>query len=168
MTLLGYIDIRPYLFVGGLPLFIGLALLICWLLKAQFKKAKVALIAALIFTGAFTFFLTGFGPYIGQKEIREYEMNWEIKISPKSGRKQSEVVLSYVDYPGHYIGEFSNELATHLLDNDKQPVTVVFEVTSDYGKVRGFHETEIAGLLDWESEWGYSGSSGSPEKSPWD
>lgn len=78
-------------------------------------------------------------------------MTWEIKPSPSNGTKQSEIVLSFADFPGHYIGEYSDELAAHLRDKGAQPVKVVFEVTSDYGKVRGFHETEIAGLHDWES-----------------
>jgi hypothetical protein len=29
-------------------------------------------------------------------------------------------------------------------------------------------QDEIAGLHEWESEWGYAGSSGSPKKSPWE
>ena len=66
------------------------------------------------------------------------------------------------------LGFFPNELAAYLSDKGEQPVKVVFEVTSDYGKVRGFLETEIAGLHEWESEWRYSGSSGSPRKSPWE
>jgi hypothetical protein len=168
MTLLAYIDVRPFLFIGGLPLFIGLFLLICWLAKTRFKKANVALISAILFTGLFTFFLTGFGPFIDQKETREYTMNWEIKSAPTNGMKQSEIVLSFVDFPGHYIGEYSNQLAVYLRDKGEQPVKVVFEVTSDYGKVRGFHEIEIAGLHGWETEWVYTGSCGFLRKSPWE
>jgi predicted PurR-regulated permease PerM len=167
MTLLAYIDVRPFLFIGGLPLFIGLSLLVCWLAKARFKKGNVTLFSALLFTVLFTFFLTGVGPFIDQKEVREYMMTWETKPRPSNGMKESEVVLTFVDFPGHYIGEYSDELAAHLRDKGKQPVKVVFEVTSDYGRVRGFHETEIGGLRGWKSEWGYAGSSGSPAKSPW-
>ena len=167
MILLGYIDVRPFLFVGGLPLFIGLSLFICWQTKTKFKKANVALISALLFTGLFTLLWTGIGPFIDEKETREYMMTWEIKEDPTNGMKQSEIVLSF-DFPGHFIGEYSNELAAYLSDKGEQPVKVVFEVTSDYGKVRGFLETEIAGLHEWESEWRYSGSSGYPRKSPWE
>ena len=115
--------------------------------------------------GFFTFLLTGVGPFIDQKETREYMMTWEIKPGPTNGMKQSEIVLSFVDFPGHCIGEYSNELAAYLREKGEQPVKVVFEVTSDYGKVRGFHETEIAGLHQWESEWGYAGSSWFSEES---
>ncbi len=168
MTLFAYIDVRPFLFVGGLPLFIGLSLLVCWLAKTRFKKWNVALLSALIFTALFTLFLTGVGPFVDQKETREYMMTWEIKSTPSNGMKESEVVLSFVDFPSHYIGEYSDEMAAYLRKKGDRKVKVVFEVTSDYGKVRGFHETEIAGLTGWKSEWGYAGVSGSPSKSPWD
>jgi len=52
--------------------------------------------------------------------------------------------------------------------NEGIKVKVVFEVTLDYGKVRGFHETEIAGLKTWQWIDGSGGSSGLPERSPWD
>ena len=95
-------------------------------------------------------------------------MNWNIKPSPLNGVQQSEIVLSFADFPGHYIGEYSDKLAAHLRDKSEQPVKAVFQVTSDYGRVRGFHPTEIAGLRGWESEWGYAGTSGSPRRSPWE
>ncbi len=168
MMPLAYIDVRPLLFIGGLSFFIGLALLLCWLAKAKFQKRKVAILSALLFTALFTLFLTSVGPFVDQKETREYMMTWEIKPSPSTGMKESEVVLSFVDFPGHYIGEYSDELAAYLRENGEPDVKVLFEVTSDYGKVRGFNETEIAGLRSWKSEWSYAGSSGSPSKSPWE
>ena len=168
MTLLAYIDVRPFLFIGGLPLIIGIALLVCWLAKVRIKKGTVALVSALVFVLLFTLFATGIAPFVDQKETREYMMTCEIEPRPSKGMKQSEIVLTFVDFPGHYIGEYSDELAAHLRDKAGLAVKVVFEVTSDYGKVRGFHETEIGGLSDWESEWGYAGSTGSPKRSPWD
>lgn len=171
MTSLAYIDIRPLLFIGGLPFFIGLVSLTLRLAKIDFGRAKVALVSALLFTGLFTVFLTGVGPFIDQRTTREYQMTWAIKPSPlsaPSGAKQSEVILSFADFPGHDIGEYSDELAAHLRDQATQPVTVIFEVISDYGKVRGFHATEIAGLREWASEAGYARTSGSPRRSPWE
>jgi hypothetical protein len=74
MIILGYIDIRQFLFVGGLPMFIGLCVLACGLLKIRFRKWKVAVVSALIFTACFALFLTGLGPFMDQKETREYWM----------------------------------------------------------------------------------------------
>jgi predicted PurR-regulated permease PerM len=168
MTFLAYIDVRPFLFLAGLPIFILLTLLVCWLVRAKVNKGKAALISSLVFSGLFAFFLTGFGPFVNQTEIREYVMTWEIKPPPSDGTKGSEVVLSFVDFPGHYIGQYSDELAEHLRANGKEQVKVVFDVTSDYGRVRGLSETEIAGLTSWHSNGGYAGTRGTPSKSPWD
>ena len=168
MTLFAYIDVRPFLFLAGLPLFIGAIFLACRLAKAKFKKGTLVLLSSLLFTVLFTFFLTAFGPFVDQTEIREYQMTWEIKPAPSNGMKEAEIVLSFVEHPGHFIGEYSDSLAAHLREKGDREVKVVFEVTSDYGKVRGFHEIEIGGLRDWNSEWGYAGSSGSPSSSPWD
>jgi hypothetical protein len=168
MILLAYIDTRPFLFVIGLPLFIGLALLGCWLTGRPFGKGKVSLMAALIFTALFTFFLTGFGPFVDQKETRQYLMTFEIKPGSASGMTESEVVLSFVNFPDYYIGHYSDELAAHLRKQADTRVIVLAEITSDYGKVRGTREVEIAGLRGWKSQDGYSGAKGSPERSPWD
>jgi hypothetical protein len=82
--------------------------------------------------------------------------------------QESEVVLTFVDFPGHHIGKYSDELAQYLREKGEEKVKVVFEVSSDYGKVRGVHETDIGGLRHWRSESGYATSSGSPKESPWD
>ena len=168
--LLAYIDTRPFFFGIGLPLFIGLALLCCWLTGRTFKKRSVSLVAALLFTALFTFFLTGFGPFVDQKETRSLQMTWEVKPGPDSGTTESEVVLAFVDFPGYHVGHFSDELAAHLRKQGKSKVTVLVETTSDYGKIRGTREIEIEGLRGWKSQNGYSGYSGandSPERSPW-
>jgi len=168
MPILAYIDPRPFLFVIGMPLFIGLTLLGCWLTGKKFRKGKVSLLAALFFTALFAFFLTGIGPFVDQKETRQYLMTWEIKPNQASRNNESEVVLSFVDYPGHYVGIYSNEVADHLRHRGEPRVSVLFEITSDYGKVRGTREIEIAGLRDWKSVDGYSAATGSPARSPWD
>jgi hypothetical protein len=167
MIVLAYIDPSPFLFVIGLLLFIGLALLGCRLTARQFKKRSVSLASALLFTALFTFFLTGFGPFIDQKDTRQYQMTWEIKPGPVGGTTESEVVLSFVEFPGYYVGHFSDELATHLRKQGETRGTALVEITSDYGKVRGTREIEIAGLRGWESQDGYSGANGSPGRAPW-
>jgi len=168
MIILGYIDIRPFLFLGGLPIFMGLCLVACQLLKIRIRKWKVAVVSALIFTACFTLFLTGLGPFIDQKETREYWMTWDIKPTPPNEMQESEVVLTFVDFPAHHIGKYSDELARYLREKGAEKVKVVFEVTTDYGKVRGFHETDIGGLGHWNSKSGYSASSDSTKGSPWD
>jgi len=121
MIPIAYIDVRPFIFVGGLPLFIGITLLAVWLLGLKWKKGKVSLISSLIFTGLFTLFLTGIGPFVDQKEIREYEMTWSIAQTPSTrGMKEAEVILRFVEFPQHAIGDYSDELAAFLREGGKE------------------------------------------------
>ena len=167
MTILAYVEVRPILFLAGLSFFILLAFLVCRLTRATVSKGKVVVISSLLFTGLFVFFLTGYGPFINQKETRNYRMSWEIQPPRSDKVTQPEVVLSFVDFPGNYIRHYSDELARHLRAGVKEEVNVVFRVTSDYGKVRGYHAVEIAGLMGWRSEGSSGGTWGDPEKSPW-
>ena len=164
--ILAYIDVRPFLFVIGLPVVILLAILGCWITKARIVKWKAALFATSTFAGLFGFFL--YGPFIGQTETREHIMTWKIEPTPSSGINEPRVILSFVEFPGYFIGGYSDEIAAHLKKNGEEKVNVIFEITSDYGKVRGYSATEIAELKSWRWIDGFGGSSGSPEISPWD
>ena len=168
MMVLAYIDIRPILFAAGLPAFILLSLLGCWIFRAKASKGRVAIASSVIFCVLFAIFLTGFGPFINQMEVRDYMMTWEIKPPRPEDSKQAEVVFSFIDYPGHFITKRSDQLAEHLQTKGEEEVKIVFEFILDYGKVRGFSETEIAGLKTWKSEWRTAGTSGQPDRSPWD
>ena len=168
MTLLAYIDARPYLFLGGLLVFILLAILICRRIGVKLRKTRVAAIASLVFTGLFVFFLTGFGPFIGQTETREYQMTWEIQPPPSKELTQSVVVLSFAEFPGHFVSHHSDELAGHLQAVGEDKVTVIFEIARDYGRMKGYSEIEIAGLKTWSSQLSSGGTRGDPKKSPWD
>lgn len=168
MTLLAYIDLRPLLFLAGLPIFILFTILGCRMTRSTIGKGKAACISSVVFTGLFGFFLTGLGPFVDQISAREYVMTWEIKPPPTHGTQESEVILSFADFPNCFIGEYSDALAEHLRANEEEQVKVVFEVITDYGKVRGFSVTEIAGLKSWRSDGGFAGSKGEPSESPWD
>ena len=168
MLIIAYIDVRPFIFLVGLPLFISIALLVCWIAKANVSKSIVAIISSVLFTLLFTVLLTSVGPFVDQKDTRSYLMTWEVIENPDLRTHRSEVLLTFVDYPDHYIGEYSDELAAHLQTIQRDQVEVVFHVTSDYGIVRGFNPSEIAGLTSWDSEGGYAGVSGFNNESPWD
>ena len=102
-------------------------------------------------------------------------MSWEIK-SPQFDEdanqgtqiKVPEVIFSFIEFPEHFIGYHSIELADHLKTNGKDEVKALIEITSDYGKVRGYSVLEIVGAKSWPNEGIFGGSSGSPQRSPWD
>ena len=91
-------------------------------------------------------------------------MDWVDKGS-QNQFKESEIELRFVDYPQGSIGIFSNELFNYLRAYRKKYVNVEFEVTSDFGCIRGFHETRIGDIKGWKSPWGYSGAA--PWSDPW-
>ena len=102
-------------------------------------------------------------------------MSWEIKSPQLHGEANQgtqinvpEVTFSFIDFPEHFIGYHSHELADHLKKNGKEEIKALIEITSDYGKVRGYSVLEIAGAKSWPNGWSFGGSSGSPQRSPWD
>jgi len=78
------------------------------------------------------------------------------------------VELSFAEFPGHFISHHSEDLAQHLQAIGKDKVPVVFEITRNYGRTKGYSEIEIAGLKTWRSDFSSGGTRGEPEQSPWD
>lgn len=102
-----------------------------------------------------------------QTKTQEFRMAWEIKPEDKN-QENSLVELSFVDFPGHFIGEYSNQLADHLMNEAKEVVPATFEITRDaFGNV-SYSVREIAGLKQWQASFSYGGVSGSPEGSPFE
>ena len=168
MPLLAYVDLRPFIFVGGLPFVIGLVVLAGWAFGIKWHKGKVAFVSSLIFTGLFALLLTGFGPFIDKDELRDYEMTWTIQPSPSRGMNEAEVVLEFAEFPEYFVGIYSDELAAYLKESAEDKITARFRVTYDYGKVRAYNLQGLDGLSKWKFAMAYGGVRGSPEKSPWD
>ena len=102
-----------------------------------------------------------------QTKTQEFRMTWKIDPEDKNG-ENSLVELSFVDFPGHYVGEYSNQLADHLKKEGKGEVPASFEITRDaFGNV-SYSVREIAELKQWAASFSYGGTSGSPERSPFE
>jgi len=165
--ILAWIDIRPFLFVLGIPVIILLTFLGCALVKSKVRKLKVSIITLILYVLLFGFFF--YGPFIGQTRTREYMMSWKIKSANEGVEKKvPEVIFSFIEFPEYFIGYHSRELADHLKKNSKEEIKALIEITSDYGKVRGYSVLEIAGAKSWPNEGSFGGGSGSPQRSPWD
>tara|TARA_B110000014_G_C20118926_1_gene592028 strand:- start:62 stop:580 length:519 start_codon:yes stop_codon:yes gene_type:complete len=172
-VIFAYIDTRPFLFVLGIPIVILLTFLGCAIVKSRVRRWKASAGTLILYVLLFAFFL--YGPFIGQTKTREYMMSWEIKPPHLHGEanqgtqiKVPEVIFSFIEFPEHFIGYHSIELADHLKTNGKDEVKALIEITSDYGKVRGYNVLEIVGAKSWPNEGIFGGSSGSPQRSPWD
>ena len=161
-----WIDTRPFLYAIGLPCVILLTILACRIARSKKRKWKVTLIALAIYTALFWFFMHG--PFIGQVKTREYMMTWEIRHGQSSNIEDPEVILNFVDFPGHFIAYYSRDIASHLERRTEEKVPVLIEITSDYGMIRAYSVKQIAGLESWASLDGFGGVSVSPGNSPWD
>ena len=102
-----------------------------------------------------------------QTKTQEFQMTWQIKPEDKN-QENSLVELSFVDFPGNFIGEYSNELADHLKNEAEEVVPATFEITRDALGNISYSVRQIAGLKQWKASFAYGGISGSPEQSPFE
>ena len=102
-----------------------------------------------------------------QTKTQEFQMTWQIKPEDKN-QENSLVELSFVDFPGHFIGEYSNQLADHLKNEAQEVVPATFEITRDALGNISYSVRKIGGLKQWKASFAYGGTSGSPERSPFE
>ena len=184
--LLAYIDTRPLIFVAG-----WLLVLLLWLgaRKIRGYRGPMLLSAVAIhlgYGGLFILLATGWGPFVDQKEVRTMPMEWQIREeSPTAAGRISvegmaeenvsdpQVILQFVSHPNHRLNMFSKDLASHLQALEQDTISVTFEITRDYGRMRGFSTLDIAGLKQWDTSQSFyevsdGGSDESENSNPWD
>ena len=184
--LLAYIDTRPLIFVAG-----WLLVLLLWLgaRKIRGYRGPMLLSAVAIhlgYGGLFILLATGWGPFVDQKEVRTMPMQWQIREeSPTEADRISmegmaeenvsdpQVILQFVSHPNHRLNMFSKDLASHLQALEQDTISVTFEITRDYGRMRGFSTLDIAGLKQWDTSRSFYEVSGgrsdeSENSDPWD
>ena len=166
--ILAYVDLRPILFILGVLVLLLGVYIFCRIKKKKGKFGKIFGLSFCVYVALFTFFLTKIGPFIGQRDTREFIMTWKLSEEENANYDQPHVVLQYKDFPGHRIGHYSQELFDHLKAQGTNEIKVIFSTVSDYENVRGYSAESIAGLREWSSEWSYAGTAGSPTSSPWD
>ena len=142
-------DLRPILFLAAMPVLLILA----WLIR-RFKfpatsYASIIGVTFLAFVVLFWFFLAG--PFIGKTIYKTFPMNWSIVTQSAEESAafagETNVTLNFVADPNQGVGYYSSEIADSLRKNGKNPVDVTFEITADYGKVRGFDAMRIDNLI---------------------
>jgi len=166
MMHLAYIDVRPFLYLGGLALVLLLGLLFSAVVMKGARKGRVAVAATAVWTVLFTLFLTAYGPFVGQEAVIEHRLTWTVEPEDPGG--VAVVELSFIDHPGHHLWEQSEELLAHLEALGEPTVLGRFRVTRDYGRVRAYDLIEVAGLRGWASKGAAGGTRGQPASSPWD
>ena len=101
-------------------------------------------------------------------ETKEYVMTWKVDRD-QNNKGHNLVEFEFVDFPGHVIGHFSNDLIEHLEEKGERQVVVEIEITRDvFGDVIGHSESDIAGYDGNASTFSYFGVSGDPPASPFE
>ena len=101
-------------------------------------------------------------------ETKEYAMTWKVDRD-QNNKGHNLVEFEFVDFPGHVIGHFSNDLIKHLEEKGELEVVVKIEITRDaFGEVIGHSESSIAGYDGNASTFAYFGTRGTPTASPFE
>ena len=101
-------------------------------------------------------------------ETKEYAMTWKVNRN-QNNKGHNLVEFEFVDFPGHVIGHFSNDLIKYLEEKGEREVFVEIEIISDiFGEVIGHSESDIAGYDGNASTFSYFGVSGDPPVSPFE
>ena len=99
-------------------------------------------------------------------------MRWE--IDPEHNRhpyvKQKHIQFYFPRNLNHYVGMYSDQVASYLETLPSDTVHVRFEVTKSFGRITAFSLTRIGTLTGWDEEMSY-GYTGGPNissgPSPW-
>lgn len=101
-------------------------------------------------------------------ETKEYAMTWKVDRN-QNNKGHNLVEFEFVDFPGHVIGHFSNDLIKYLEEKGEREVFVEIEIISDvFGEVIGHSESDIAGYYGNASAFSYFGVIGDPPDSPFE
>jgi len=99
-------------------------------------------------------------------ETKEYAMTWKVDRD-QNNNGHNLVEFEFVDFPGHVIGHFSNDLIDYLEEQGKEEVIIQLEITRDIsGEVIGHSDSDIAGYDGNASTFSYYGINGDPPLSP--
>jgi hypothetical protein len=101
-------------------------------------------------------------------ETKEYAMRWKVDRD-QNNKGHNLVEFEFVDFPGHVIGHFSNDLIDYLEEQGKEEVIIQLEITHDiFGEVIGHSDSDIAGYDGNASTFSYYGINGDPPLSPFE
>jgi len=101
-------------------------------------------------------------------EIKEFSMTWKVDRD-QNNKGHNLVEFEFVDFPGHVIGHFSNDLIEYLEEKGEREVVVEIEITRDaFGELIEHSESDIAGYGGNASTFSYFEERGDPAVSPFE
>ena len=101
-------------------------------------------------------------------ETKDYAMTWKVDRD-QSNKRHNLVEFEFVDFPGHVIGHFSNDLIEYLEEKGEREVVVKIEITRNaFGELIEHSESDIAGYDGNASNFSYFEERGDPAVSPFE
>lgn len=164
MNVFAYVDLTPYLVCGNIVV-VAVVLAIAAAVANRTRAGAITL-ASLVLVPSLGFWIA-FALFTGVKREMAFDMEWSYGEKSQSYPDVDHIVLRFKSHPNHYIGIYSRDLGNYLESLPSRDVRVIFEVTLDFGRTRGFHEVQIGELRSWDSVNGYAGVRGNSEPSPW-
>jgi len=154
----------PYLFCGNVM--IAGTILVLARTVAKGSRTTATSLVTLAFVPSNAFWIA-FALFTGVKREMAFDMGWSYGENSSSYPDADHIVLRFKSYPNQVVGIYSRNLGKYLETLPSHDVRVIFEVTLDFGKTRGFHEIQIGEVRSWDSVGGYAGADGFSEPSPW-
>ena len=153
MAVLAYFSVIPFVLFANVA--VGVVLLVVALVlgKRYQTRSAAAILGFMAITAAF------WSVWISQTSVVQTESFTMRPVADGPGHpKEGEfpVVLEFVDFPGNQLHIDSRDLTAYLsvIAAAEVVIPVEFEVTRDFGSVRGFRETKIGELEAWDSQGG--------------
>ena len=103
-----------------------------------------------------------------------FQMTWKYGPPSSEWPDSKHIILTFVDYPAHFLGMYSRSLAEYLESLPEKRVPVTFDVTyssqlsgtGDY-QFEKYQIVQIGTLTEWDQQSIYDGPGAEDESSPW-
>ena len=97
-------------------------------------------------------------------------MRWKYGEPSKKFPDAKHIIMTFVDFPNHYMELYSPDLGDYLEKLGKDEVKVYFAVSYDptFNKITGYNEFQIGELKKWQNLYQVYGVTGDKDPSPWD
>lgn len=161
--LLAYVSILHWALAANL---LVVVLLLAWAFTARGRWRTFARVTVGVVTSVSVLFWGSIALFTGVKREMRFDMTWEYGQPVDACPGAKHVILRFKGYPDYAIGVCSADLGDYLEGRGGREVPVVFEVTRDFGRTRGFHEVQIGELRQWDACDGYASVAGDTAPPP--
>jgi hypothetical protein len=130
---LAYVDIRPCILLGTIPLLLTTAWLYTRVVRTRAGYITIAALWVAVFLAAYQFVF--YGPFVDQKRVVHAAATFSIRddATPPA------VELAFKDLPFPGLRTTDADVLAHVRTLPNRDVDVAVELTYDFGKARGMN-----------------------------